>query len=738
EFNITAHGKVKESHFNEMEDITVYDTETTTQIHFFIYNEYNEKINYGIVKSYLDDKYVDEIQVNSYSNNLNFDVKKLNYGNHTIRLLFEDENGETPSCETTFTLTKIESEINIHLANLTTAYIYINDYSYEIWWCVYDEENDFVEEGIINVYIDGEYFSDIYPWDEAIIPNDYLSMGNHEITLVYHFENELHSPIETTFTLIKSDLIRPTINNIVYQKLISIIEDETINYEYEVVDTYNNYKKVITGTVTLYIINKSDQFIPLKTVNATDIITINISELKSSFENNGYPKYITYYLEYNGDNITYAPSNNAFQQCLINIKKSFVIYEKFRECEEGTKIYFKTVDSNNTKITNGYETVTFELCDDMYNQIYEKTESIAASEEYLLLPGLNLTEYLGFPYKLDITYTDTTYEYYESNYYMYYGIIKRELSLNIPDHIYTQIGTDAYCPFNFTDNDDNLIDLKEDGFFMVDYLDDGTWYSFQNLDYDNPIIETTNYPFTECGDYPLRIRFSIYGTDIYEVINNNKVITLTIEPEDTPQTNISINEITLKAGTTATLTATVTDQHGNNINGGKVVFKVNGKTLKDSNGKVIYAKVTNGIATVEYEVPENLALKEINITATYSGSSKYNKETTSITTTVGKQEATITITPFEEEITANSTITLKAKVICAGEAITQGKVIFKINGKTIKDTSGKVIYADVDSNGEVSVDYNIGNLKAKTYTLSAIFTSSTYERVEDDTTITVV
>ena len=35
------------------------------------------------------------------------------------------------------------------------------------------------------------------------------------------------------------------------------------------------------------------------------------------------------------------------------------------------------------------------------------------------------------------------------------------------------------------------------------------------------------------------------------------------------------------------------------INKGNVVFKVNGKTVEDSNGKVIYAKVTGGIASIE-------------------------------------------------------------------------------------------------------------------------------------------
>ena len=56
---------------------------------------------------------------------------------------------------------------------------------------------------------------------------------------------------------------------------------------------------------------------------------------------------------------------------------------------------------------------------------------------------------------------------------------------------------------------------------------------------------------------------------------------------------------------------------GNNINIGKVTFKVNGKTVKDANGKVIYAKVVNGQVSVEYTIPDNMKAKDYNITATF-------------------------------------------------------------------------------------------------------------------------
>ena len=161
--------------------------------------------------------------------------------------------------------------------------------------------------------------------------------------------------------------------------------------------------------------------------------------------------------------------------------------------------------------------------------------------------------------------------------------------------------------------------------------------------------------------------------------------------------------------------------------------------VKDANGKVIYAKVVDGVATVEYAVPESLAGKDVNITAVYSGSSKYNKETTTITKTLAAREPTLTITPINDDVQSGSTITLKAKVAAGDKAITTGKIVFKINGKTVKDADGKVIYAKVDANGEVSIDYILPeSYKTGNYTIEATFIAPGYDKITANTTMSVV
>jgi sensor domain CHASE-containing protein len=172
-----------------------------------------------------------------------------------------------------------------------------------------------------------------------------------------------------------------------------------------------------------------------------------------------------------------------------------------------------------------------------------------------------------------------------------------------------------------------------------------------------------------------------------------------------------------------------------NITKGKVTFKVNGKTLKDENGKVIYAKVVNGTATIEnYMIPDSWN-EGSTIQAVYSGSTECDKITSEkVKITIKKEEPTITT----ESVTAKAgdKITLKA-TITDGKVINTGKVVFKINGKTVKDENGKVIYAKVVNN-TVNVEYTIpDSFNVKDYNITAVFIAPGYNSLENTKTLTI-
>jgi len=205
-----------------------------------------------------------------------------------------------------------------------------------------------------------------------------------------------------------------------------------------------------------------------------------------------------------------------------------------------------------------------------------------------------------------------------------------------------------------------------------------------------------------------------------------------------PVLKVDTTEFTVGETTVISASIYMGDEVATDINGGKVVFKVNGKTLKDANGKVIYAKLVNGTATIpSYEIPVSWNKENVTITAVYSGTSKQDA--------LRSEEAQITITQPEPTITTDDimtttgeTVQLKAKVSIADNPITTGKVVFKVNGKTVKDANGKVIYATVDETGAVSVNYTIPeNMKAGDYVITVTYTSAVYGKLTSNATLTV-
>lgn len=238
--------------------------------------------------------------------------------------------------------------------------------------------------------------------------------------------------------------------------------------------------------------------------------------------------------------------------------------------------------------------------------------------------------------------------------------------------------------------------------------------------------------FTEALNTTITAIFE--GGDSYN--NANATATLTVRKA---KTTITINEFNATIGQPCNITATVVDENGNTVNNGKVTFKVDGKVLKDSNGKVIYAKVTDGLATIEnYEIPESWSSKNHTIMATYSGNSNYeSSKVENVPINITESSPVFKIEPISENITLGLQVTIKATVTGLGEALNNGKVVFKVNGKTLKDSNGKVAYVKV-VNGTATLDYAFDGLKANEYTLSAVFIHSNCDRLEDSINITIV
>ncbi len=202
-------------------------------------------------------------------------------------------------------------------------------------------------------------------------------------------------------------------------------------------------------------------------------------------------------------------------------------------------------------------------------------------------------------------------------------------------------------------------------------------------------------------------------------------------------TTIVLNPVIGTVGETITLQANVTDKEGNGANNGKVVFKVNGKTLKDENGTTLYANVIGGVAKLNYTIPAFWTKSNVTISAVYSGTgSLYNSSVSKNSTVkVSNRNATVTVTTSKPSAIAYDKITFTTTVRDTnGSLVNAGQVCFKINGKTIKDSNGKTIIVNV-TNGIAQLNYTIPDgTSAHNYTITSVFSGPGYSRTVGVTT----
>ena len=307
------------------------------------------------------------------------------------------------------------------------------------------------------------------------------------------------------------------------------------------------------------------------------------------------------------------------------------------------------------------------------------------------------------------------------------SIIKnRNTTTIIFNNITTNVDKETMITATITSEDNNPINEGQ----IIFTLENGTILA--KIEVEN---SQANFTYT----FPEKMETTITATyeKTYNYMNTTTTTILKVEPK--PPVILKMDTTTFTIGESTQIKASIYqgDQLLNSINKGKVVFKVNGKTLKDSNGKIIYAKVINGTATIDnYIIPDSWNKTDITIEAVYSGSIQCDA-LRSNTEKIIIQEATPTITTNDITTTIGSTIELKATITDGSKEVNTGKVIFKINGKTVKDDNGKVIYLNVE-NGQVTTNYTITTTyKTKTYTLTAIYISSGTNRLEDTKTLSI-
>ena len=186
-----------------------------------------------------------------------------------------------------------------------------------------------------------------------------------------------------------------------------------------------------------------------------------------------------------------------------------------------------------------------------------------------------------------------------------------------------------------------------------------------------------------------------------------------------------------------TLTSIVKDDLGNFVDEGLVIFRINGKTLRDDEGNVIYVRVYGGKAELSNVlVTQEWAKEDSKIQAYYTGTNDYDMSMSSpVSVSVVKYEAFVDVPNISG--VAGQNISIKASVTSNGAPVTVGRVAIKIDGKTLKDSNGKALYVSVDEITQ-GVNYTLpAKIKAGNHNLTVVFSDPTFDRATGSATLTV-
>lgn len=141
---------------------------------------------------------------------------------------------------------------------------------------------------------------------------------------------------------------------------------------------------------------------------------------------------------------------------------------------------------------------------------------------------------------------------------------------------------------------------------------------------------------------------------------------------------------TTATGTALNVNIKVVDKETGKLLNGKATIKLNGKTILDDNGPVIF-KVVNGVANYSY-VLKNIGAKDVTVTAIFSGNN-YNTARNNTIVTVTKTNVILpsqTITTYADKlITINQTLRDSNNNPIYGNTT----VAIKVNGYTVKNVN---------------------------------------------------
>lgn len=200
------------------------------------------------------------------------------------------------------------------------------------------------------------------------------------------------------------------------------------------------------------------------------------------------------------------------------------------------------------------------------------------------------------------------------------------------------------------------------------------------------------------------------------------VASLKVYTIDTPTVSTTFNSTAIKAGDTIKIVT----KTNNTLANGKVVYKLNGITLKDENGNPIIVKLVNNTAELTYTIPN---LKNSNYTLTTLIVTDDQRIDYNSTLYLTKDTPKVTIST--ENIIRTTNTTIVGQITVNDTLITEDtKVAIKLNGITLAHTTAV--------KGIINTTIKTDTLKNSNYTLTVVTEETAhYSSTTTNKTLTV-
>jgi hypothetical protein len=125
------------------------------------------------------------------------------------------------------------------------------------------------------------------------------------------------------------------------------------------------------------------------------------------------------------------------------------------------------------------------------------------------------------------------------------------------------------------------------------------------------------------------------------------------------------------------------------------------------------------------------------MTIIYSGLNVYENTSIDLPLCISKRDATVEILSTGISAKAGDTITLQARITDGDQLVTNGKVAFKLNGNSLEDENGKLIYVNV-VDGIATLEYTVtSGYSSAVYELTAVFENMIYDRAASSTDLVI-